>query len=444
MSENINNINEDDGVSLGEIFSWVWKKKIIGLITFAVVAIICFIVILLVSNSSKTYTVNFDYGKVETLTNNKYLDGSSFSYLDIVDLANLENIKNSNDEYNNIDINKLLDSINITKNDTYSTNSSNLLLDSYYTITVKQNGFKDSNIARKFLSDLVSLPINYNLNYLENLNYTNNFNLIAESKTYEDEVNYLTNQVKLITSGYESLITTFGDLSLNIDSSTITLSQLVENLESLLKQNNFDLLNDIIAANNYVKVGNNNDVSYYLDLYNSRLTALETRNNTLEAQVTSLNEQIADFSNAIIGDSTALQTLIEKRGAYKAELVNNEIEIEKINNVLTYITSEQAKGENGFVNDKAFGNSLKNLEEQIKNATNTYTNVYKTLYGRELNINYRQPNIIVSDGGISIIINAGISVVLGLIVGAILAGILGYNTTKKEKENKTIESEVKA
>ena len=121
MSENINNINEDDGVSLGEIFSWVWKKKIIGLIAFAVVAIICFIVILLVSNSSKKYTVNFDYGKVETLTNNKYLDGSSFSYLDIVDLANLENIKNSNDEYNNIDINKLLDSINITKNDTYST-----------------------------------------------------------------------------------------------------------------------------------------------------------------------------------------------------------------------------------------------------------------------------------------------------------------------------------
>ena len=53
MNNNENTtIVEDEGVSLGEIFSLIWRKKILGLIVFLAVALVSFLAIYFIGNRS--------------------------------------------------------------------------------------------------------------------------------------------------------------------------------------------------------------------------------------------------------------------------------------------------------------------------------------------------------------------------------------------------------
>ncbi len=474
MNNNENTtIVEDEGVSLGEIFSWIWRKKILGLIVFLAVALVSFLAIYFIGNRSVQYTVSFDYGNTPRLEEGSHLDGSTFNYLSLISRESLNEVK-SNEEFASIDVNELLKSISITETNVYDSTNTTQLVDNYYILSANVSNFSSDEQARNFFLALINSPIDYNQTYLTALNFESGFSLIEQSRTYEDELTYINNQVNLIINGYNSLIGEFGDVSVLLSNangnyimssyeeatSYFTLSQIQSNINITLNSYNYNYLSDILASNNYIKISdtsdltaNNPDIIYYQTMYNSRVNALIKANKELQAQVDALTQQINEVLNSGNGniiDSAALQSLIERRSNFQEQIVNNKNDLKIIQGedglggILNHITDELAKGEEAFKADIAFGTTLDEIVTLLENETSTYTSIYKSLYANRFNVNYRNAGIIDTTGGISLIINLAISVVLGLIVGAVVAGIVGYNDTKKDKPKKIKEVELKA
>lgn len=449
--------NQEDGVSLAEIWSWIWNKKILGLIVFVVLAIVSFLVILFISNKKTVYVVNFDYGTTPNFSSGTYLDGEVFNYLKIVEEANLTRVKESDEQFSNLDVKDLVKGISITTTNLYDENtSSDVLRDTYYTITVDAGLFSDEDEAKNYLIALINLPLEKNSVFLTNLSFEANYQYITNAKTYEEQITYLKDQVNLLNNGYNDLLNKFDDINIYMQNdqdnlvisdtnvNTYKLSQLKQNLNTGLNDYNYDNLEYIVEANSFVKLDKDGSTSYYDNLYPQRLAALNTQKSVLEARKTSLDTQINSIisgeSNNIIIDTSSLQSLFDERNSIASELVELNRQICNIDKVQTHITTEKEKTEGGFADDIAFGKNLDSLFEFIKGQTITYTSVYKELYNRLLQVNYREANVITTDGDISLIINIGISVILGLVVGAIVAGIAGYNSMKKKdeelKENK--------
>ncbi len=444
---NINNTDEE-GVSLGEICSLNIRKKILGLIIFIVLAILSFVAILIYSGRQKEYVINFDYGTTPNLSSGTYLDGSVFNYLNIVSETTLNYVKENSDQYNDLDIPSMLKSISISKTISSETiGDETVVTDNYYVIKVSANEFASVEQAKNFLIDLVNLPLKKNEVFLNNLDFEGNYTLINNSLTYEEEVSYLQSQVSLISNGYASLIDTFGNINVYMEetdsglvmttseSSTYSLSQLQNKFKTGLGNFNYSYLDYILEANNYVKLDANGSADYYVSLYTSRISALENQNTILTKRIESLTSQINGvMQGQSFIDSSALSSLVNERSGYEQDLISNQTELERMNKVLERIETEAAKPEGErFLTDIAFGESLDDLYSYIKAETTTYTSVYKELYDRIMQVNYRQANVIATDGGISIAINIGISIVLGLIVGCLVAGIAGYNSTKKRQ-----------
>lgn len=448
-------LNNDEGVSIGEIFSWIWKKKILGLIIFVVVALISFLAIFFISKNKTNYVVNFDYGTTPYFSDNKYLDGTNFNFYNLVKEDVLQTVKDNseNKAYNDIDIANLVKSISITKV-RETEEESNELLDEYYQITVSANCFSSDDQARAYLIDLINLPLNKNEAFLNTLTFDINLINAVDSKTYQEEVTYIKDQVNLLTSGYDNLISIFGNVSIyvqqdedgnvtfntydgvnsEIASSVYTLSQLRNRITDLIARYNYNYLEDIVETNMYVKINGVEDkeaINYYNTLYENRQEALTYQNTNIEKQLVNLNEQI----NGIIGstsgsqlvDLSVIQGLIDQRAALTAQQTENDIQLENIEEMLKMINNP----DNDFADDIAFGTRLEELRQLISEETKTYTSIYVELYNRINEVNYRQAAILDTTGGISLIINAAISVILGLIVGAVVAGVVGYNSTKK-------------
>lgn len=439
-------LKQDDGVSLGQLFSWLWRKKIIGLIVFLAVAIVCFVIIFLISNAKAVYSISFNYGSTPNLSENKYLNNTNFNYLNLISKNTLTEVKNSSDEFKNIDIDKVSNSISITENKVYTNDTLDYI---YYVIEVKPRAFNSANEAKNFLIELSNWPIKYNDNFLNLINFNSNFDLIKPSLTYENELSYIDSQVNLIKNGYNNLINTFGDGYVSIDdngeNSYYYLSQLLNSFNANLNSFNYSMLEAILDSNHYVKLGENNDTSYYDSFLNTNINALEAQKKALETQKEALNNQINSILNQTSGNitSSALDNLINSLSNCITQLSEVTKEISNLEATQARITEQKGLGDNGFAEDKEFGEALNNIVSFLQEETTLYSTVYKELYSRSFEIIYNESSVVVSSGGISMVINAGISIILGLVVGAITATILGYNSEKKELLTKK-EEEIKA
>ena len=439
-------LKQDDGVSLGQLFSWLWRKKIIGLIVFLAVAVVCFVIILLISNTKAVYSISFNYCSTPNLSENKFLNNTNFNYLNLISKNTLTEVKNSSDEFKNIDIDKVSNSISITENKVYNNDTLDYI---YYVIEVKTGVFNSANEAKKFLIELSNWPIKYNDNFLNLINFNSNFDLINSSLTYEDELSYIDSQVNLIKNGYEDLIEKFGDnyvsINKNGENSYYYLSQLLNIFNANLNNFNYSMLEAILDSNHYVKLGENNDTSYYDSFLSTNINALKTQETALTKQKVELNNQINSILSKISGNitSSALDNLINSLSNCITQLSEVTKEKSNLEATQTRINDQKGSGDNGFAKDKEFGETLNNIVSFLQEETALYSTVYKEIYSRSFEIIYNESSVVVSAGGISMVINAGISIILGLVVGAITATILGYNSEKKELLTKK-EEEIKA
>lgn len=444
MDENRMIEEQNEGVSLEEIFSWIWAKKIIGLIVAGALFLIMFLGIFLIYNpSARKYVIHFQYADIPSLDSGSYLDGSSFNYRELISESNVNKVITSSPEkYKEVDATKLFASndfsISVTYNYLDEKNQNYTIVSTNYTINMPASIFKSQNIAKDFALDLIQIPVEKTLNIIDGLTYKTNLILSAQSNEFESQISYLTTQTDLLISGYDGWIAAnTANTSFLIDGNNFTLQQLKNEITQYLTEQDFYAFSEELNLKGYVKSPEAERSKYELQLAGLKDARdyLTTEKEELEQQLSSLYSQLGlgsgtGQSQVIITE--AITVLISKITDVNTRILSNEKSQRDVQRKLDTITAGDS------TESTAFGLRLKAIEEKLTEFTETYASVSKTLYQRDMNIYYSNSNVIKTEGGLSMIITLVASAFVGLICGVFVAGVIGYNYQKKKNEQETI------
>lgn len=421
---------DEDGLSLLDILKVSFGTNIVSRIRFVVIAIAIivasYLVIGVFYNGSKTdYTASFQYqipsliqkenkeGIVTTVT---YLDGTPFNVNSLVSLENLRNVKNSDSEFSNIDIEKMFDNTDITA-------TFNSTIDYQYSVSIKKKYFKNEAQAKAFVSALVYLPLATSKELVE---ATDNSLYLeqatSEGMTLTNEIKNLINQANHISNTYNSLVSTasqYGKTKVLIDNKLVDINELKVVAQSKIDTLGLELYISEVEANHYVR--NYSDPKVKEDI-------LETYNNLVAEQL-ELEQKINNY-NSMIQAGTMLNANYNNYIYCMDKKVEVDYTVEVYKGYIDYGTESPE-----------FEVKLANVVSILKTITEELTEVQKEIYQEDLNtIFYQYNSVVFETGKLNSVIIICASLVLGFILSAIVNLVLGYSSYKNNKfQNKNNE-----
>lgn len=429
------NENQEDGISLGQLFKVMFGRKIL----LAIITVVIFIIGTLVfkfgyNDSQKYYQAQFDY-TIQGINDGQYLDGSSFDYRDLISLENLKAIQESNqEEYGSVDVEAMYENNDIyikhqveylVINDT----ETEVVTDEYYVIYAKESYFKSSTQAKNFISDVASQPLAKTLELVNDMIYTNNLTMFDQATIYESQVNYLQSQLSFLTDKYNTLMNYYGNTTL---SNGVTISTLLSEINIYFENYSLSVLNDEIKLNGYVK----EDTMYQsqlkteldalnkeLELNGKKLTALEAQRNALIKAATEGNSGLQNLDLTSYNEQIVTLTLRNQDITYEIEVINKKLET--INN---------------RSNSSSFETKLKDYREKLEEFTKTYQDTEKVVVANYAKVNFAANSKVVANGGYNMLLIAIVFLVLGGIVGCVVnlcldGKKLSANYVEPTKEN---------
>lgn len=423
---------KDEGVSLGEIFSWIYKGKLIGLIVLVILFVLVFVGIRFIYNPSKqVYNIKVSYSNV--FDDDKYPNGSTFNYLDLIRKNNLEDAKV--DSGVDIDVDSLLygskSSITVESINVYldPSDTSSTITDTYYSINISTNAFKSEEDARNFLIALAEAPLNNALEMVANDTSLTDYLAACESAlTFENELSNIDYVVNKIKSGYSSLITKYGDVNVSVLNEATKesikygyLSQLNNEFSTYLESVDYNLLSYELNSKGWIKPTTATiDYQSIIENLTAKRTKLEGRKSDLDAIIKNIiGGGIVSIPTEV---TTELLSITKEIQETKLEIAKYETMRDKLDN------PEHTEG------SAAFDSKLSSIESALLNKyVATYRVVNNYLYNLNASVNYYNSGIVVSEGGFSTIITLALGLGLGLVVGVVAAGFVGYNSFKKQK-----------
>jgi len=425
---------QEDGISLIDIFKVMFGRKLLLLIITAIVGIIGTIGILFIYNNSKqNYTTSFSFSDVN-LVEGKYVDGAAFNYDSIVTKDNLLSVKDSDPEFKSINVDKMIEDngINIVHNSDENASYK-------YTITTKKKYYSGANQAKKYIDALVSSVTKTNSEKVEYLSYDTNLSLYDKSSTLDLKVLYLKKQYELLTNQYKDLTTKYGNYVVSSEKKSITVYEqefksafyLTEYSTDLLYSN---LINNVYSLN-YAQNEKNFESQYnnYVLLYEAnekKIEELKQAISSIVASATVKNQDAIDLSEY----NKALVEAINENASY-------EDMIKYYGNLLGKI--EPADPDYKEKATDAESQEYLNKLNAAKNELAKYTNILKKINIEVLtdnnNIYYQNTNIIIVSGGIKTVIAVVLSVALGFVVGCVVNLVLDHKNLGKKEEVKEVE-----
>lgn len=425
---------QEDGISLIDIFKVMFGRKLLLLIITAIVGIIGTIGILFIYNNSKqNYTTSFSFSDVN-LVEGKYVDGAAFNYDSIVTKDNLLRVKDSDPEFESINVDKIIEdngiSVVFNSDETASYK---------YTLTTKKKYYSGTNQAKKYIDALISSVTKTNSQKVEYLSYDTNLSLYDKSSTLDLKVLYLKKQYEFLTNQYKDLTTKYGNYVVSSEKKSITVYEqefksafyLTEYSTDLLYSN---LINNVYSLNyaqneKYFELQYNNYVSLY-EANEKKIEELKQTISTIVGSATVKNQESIDLSEY----NKALVEAINENTSY-------EDMIKYYGNLLGKI--EPADPDYKEKATDAESQEYLNKLNAAKNELAKYTNILKKVNIEVLtdnnNIYYQNTNIIIVSGGIKTVIAVVLSVALGFVVGCVVNLVLDHKNLGKKEEVKEVE-----
>ena len=396
-------MEKNEGVSLGKVFKVAFKRwKLLTIVTLGFTAVGFLGIYFGLNALRSSYSTSFSYN-ANGLTKEKYADESNFSYGDIVSRKSLETVKNSDEKYASINIDKILDNNAITMTGTVSESSSGNYDRIIYTLSIQKRFFiSDFDLARSFMADLTELPLIRNINYVENAAFDDALLKIDSAASFEDQISLLALQRDNLLANYEYLTTNqlvygYSDLAISnakavenaFDKNEVTyLMNLVSTYGLALdyKALDVDALNTRKGMLDAEKVNNN----ALIDSLNAEITSLGT-----SAAIAELGETIEELiirNNEIDNEVTAIDNKIANFGKEASDVTNH-----------TFLVSE-------IQNDKAL------LEDCVK----SYRSLLEKIYINDSQVSYVDSSIITVKGSLSIPVAIVLPLVTGFVIGIIV------------------------
>lgn len=454
MEENKN--IEESGVSLGDIFHWIWRGKIPGLITAAVLGIILFIMLaLVIGPQSEIYEVEFDYSSVPGLDNGSYIDGSRFTYQDIILEESVNEVVAENKEalaadensvdFSTIDLDELyssnlfrVDRKRIYWENVADTTTEPELKATHYIIEMPKSAFKSGIQARAFAKALIELPLAKTKKMIQTLDFTTNLDMYEVVQSFDTKLEYLSNQISLLQNGYSSFNGVVNGTQYVIDGKTYNFAAINARISDFLTTQNYSTMGTELRQKGYV-----NDKTLAKQRYELQMDDLVKEHELLEKKLASVNTTYEEAKTALnnIGSGSIVatdqilslltqlnDTLLNQKTSLEFDIIANEEEQRKLNikiDALNNLSDED---------NAAFAERLDNIYTRLVEETITYDKVYKEITTRNMYVYYVNSNVIAVTGGMSSIMTLGVTVVVALVGFVGVAWIYGYVKCKKEEK----------
>ena len=428
---------QEEGISLVSIIKVMFRRKLLLLCVTIGVGLVLTIAILFGYNKIKTnYSAEFTYSE-PNLMEGKYVDGASFNYNSLITKANLLEIKNSNDKFKSVNVDKLLDNNAISINAKYTEAEEPKLIS--YTINASSKYFSSNNQAKEFVKSIVETATRINSDKILHLNFSNYFESYDAADTLDVKLNYLKKQYELINKQYLDLIELYSNYVLK--SSSKSLMSYYSSFSSTF------FLTDYSVDTLYSSLLNN---VYVLD-YDTRKDEYVDYARTYKALYETNQKKINEYKK-IITDLLAVLPDAKKDSLdismYNTELSNAVLEnidyekmVEYYDNVLLIDPTDpnyESFNKESHDFEKKLDSSKKKLQEQ--------TDIFEDLYIEVLNDNnnayYLNSNVIKENGNIKTPIAIIASLALGFIIGCVVNLVLDYNKINEAPKKK--EEEIKA
>lgn len=385
-------MEEEQGLSLLDIFKIIFFNKTLFVILFGICSITTICLIVLYNRNMPTHSIEFDY-RWYGIDENIYANSEAFNYFDIISLENIKEVKESKEEYNNLNSYLIYDNISIDNNE----NSYSLIAD----VSI----FRDDKEGKAFIYDLIYKPFLY----AKNLDFKFNSNLVAysDSKRLYTKLDYLDSQITLLIKGYNELITYFGDLK--IDNKNLSL--LLEEIEVFSVNRPISQYRYLTYKNTYMTEDE------YLNS-KSDLESLIIEKNILNNRKQVLLESIEKIYTSSNNNSYIDSAL----SGYLNSLHELDVRLIKINEN-TLLINDAINGKYNKIESNLFISELDEYRDKLRDFTNIYDNVVKEVLSKNTFINVYKYEI---KGKINSILGVVISLGIGLFLSFFVCFCINY------------------
>ena len=438
---------EKEGISIGDIFKKIWHAKITLGVSFVVILVLgVFGIHYLYTKPNQIYTGSVTY-QFKGSTEGLYPNGTTFDYRTIIEPEQLEAIKNSKEEYANIDIDKMLDnnaiSVSLLTGQATNENGETVTVDlpNYVSIQCSASYFDNETQAKNFLKDVLDAPSNLANSLYEAIDFESNLTLADVSLTYEDQIDYLILQRDLVIENYEELSSVFGRNAYTDKNNTSTITQTLTSIKSFFTTNNLSSLQTLATNEQYVKSAQEGEITQLTNELNRLVFEYNSNSNQINNLQTEW-DKITNSGSTIISSPNDFLTAIYELTTANSKLYDR---IETLSQKLGYTLSTSSgklvlnknEGEQTY---KEATPSFKTQLDTITTNLTTYTEQLQ-LTTEYLYTNYAKPiytltSVVEISGGLNIILNGAISFVVAAILACVIAGIKGNIDIKKEEKNK--------
>lgn len=451
---------KEEGISLGEILHVIFIKKWLLIAVTLIITLIGTIFAQFIYNpSSENYRTDYKL-KFPGYESGLYPDGNAINYTEFIDLESLTEIKNSSEDFSNIDVETMVDANDISIERLTTTVNGEEVRTNAFTIVVAKKYFNSNSVAKKFLEALVSAPVDYAIESNSRINYKYDLTQSKLADTYENEVNYLIAQRDMIRNGYNGLIANYSNAySISLENNEVmTLNQAKSEFEAFFASYNLETLLMEIEQNGYIKMTSDyearlrNEIASLKrerDLNSIIISATQTKLDALLEQLSGLYDQaqIEISLNVLQGYYEIIRTKQERN-----------VEITYLINVVynSYLKDPNIDPQYGdYINDPNFPNigdytdydtmlnefktKLDEFYKKLEEFTNIYEQFLKESFENESYVIYSVSSKVVSEGGISIVVALGASLILGFCVACCLNLVLDMPKYLKEKKEKELQ-----
>ncbi len=419
-------MEQENEISFGRVIKVAflnWKRLLIimSAVTIASACAFAFAFNRFQGNYSSTFT----YSSID-LKKGEYVDGSSFVHTIITSESTLEKVKELDESFSNIDIEKMVkkNDIKISKEAT-TISSTEKTVEYTYTLTIAIKYFSDSTQAKKFIDKIAYAPIEKDASLVKEDNYNSNLKLFNNSLTFEDALDSLENQANFLSYQYTNLenassaITSIADANnLEIKSivgdyveddakqttnttSTTTNNTTTQAKTTYTKRENIETLRQNIKENGFVK----SYASEYKEQLNNEKESL-----TAEKVLNEL--KIADLKALRDPSSTTVSSQIDTELS-KLTIRNNEIDNE-ISVIDKKLANENNTDESFVKAYNSFVSTLNNYKERLSNCVKSYVDFLNKCYINDATISYNDANSVNETGTLSVASIIILSLLLGL------------------------------
>lgn len=400
---------DEDGVSLRDIFKTIALYKWVALIIAAVIAVAGTLVINFGYNRLKQqYVAEFTLvlpGMDNASAVYTYPDGKTFQYADMVSVEALTDVKEAGgNKFADVDVNKVVTKgdISVIRNYNAETNEVS------YRLSVDANSMPSEYVATEFLKAVINAPREYVADMT--VNYDVYISRSVEADDYERQIELLIYQLNYIQTQYEALVKNYGEF---VVANGRTLSSQLNEVNSYVNKNELGLLLTRVKEESILKSA---DLVDNLRLqekdYERQLRIAETTlNNLLNG---SEGGSVSDGKGNTYLDASVIKEQSDLVGELKQTLTDIQNYISK-NNV-----------------DTAFETSfIKPQQEILEQFTRGLSKAVVEVYDKSSSVAFLNAGAVKAEGGMGLLTGFILSLVVGIIIALIVAYALGKHKLDK-------------